>query len=45
MEQLFAIVEDTYGDATLEVLSTIEVDCYWTSFYRAGSIQFQLFGE
>lgn len=42
--QLFDILEDTYLVATLEVLSTIEMDHRLTSFERAGSIQFQLFG-
>lgn len=42
---MFAIAEETYRDATLEVLSTIKMDHRWTSFDRASSIRFQLFGE
>lgn len=42
--RLFDITEDKYKVATLELLSTIEMNLHLTSFDRAGSIWFQLFG-
>lgn len=42
--QLFDIGEDTYQVATLEVLSTTEINHRLTSFNTVGSIRFELFG-
>lgn len=44
VNRLFDKTEEMYRVATLEVFSTIEIDHWLTSFDRAWSIRFQLFG-